>query len=65
MRIVEIALRSERRATYGDYRSENMLAMLESLRSKFGGAEGYIKQKCGLNDEDIRKIRSNIVEKNS
>lgn len=65
MRIVEIALKSKRRVAYGNYRSENILAMLDSLRSKFGGAEGYIKQKCGLNDEDIRKIRSNLVEKNS
>ena len=43
-------------------RAENMLAALEMIKNKYGGAEGYLKLKCGFNDEDIQKIRSNIIE---
>lgn len=40
-----------------------MLATLDTIKSKFGGAEGYMKQKCGFDDDDIREIRNNIVER--
>lgn len=49
----------------GENRPENMLASLAALKSKYGGAEGYMKQECGLDDEDIRKIRANLVERAS
>lgn len=39
-----------------------MLASLEMIKSKYGGAEGYLKKKCGFNDHDIQKIRMNITE---
>lgn len=39
-----------------------MLASLEMIQSKYGGAEGYLKKKCGFNDHDIQKIRMNIIE---
>jgi CRISPR/Cas system type I-B associated protein Csh2 (Cas7 group RAMP superfamily) len=31
------------------------------LREKFGGAEAYMIEKCGLTKEDIEKIRSNLI----
>ncbi|MCJ1270449.1 hypothetical protein MMC22_010346 [Lobaria immixta] len=40
----------------------NMLASLEMIKSKYGGAEGYLKQKCGFTDHDIQKIRANVTE---
>lgn len=43
-------------------RAENMLATLEFIKNKYGGAEEYLKQKCRFNDEDIQKIRANIIE---
>lgn len=39
-----------------------MLATLEMIKTTYGGAEGYMKQKCGFNDEDIQKIRINVTE---
>jgi hypothetical protein len=39
-----------------------MLATLEMIKSRYLGAENYLKQKCGFTDEDIRKIRTNVVE---
>lgn len=38
-----------------------MLAALEMIRDVYGGAEAYVKEKCGLSDEDVRRIRQNIV----
>lgn len=40
----------------------NMLASLEMIKSKYGGADGYLKQKCGFTDHDIQKIRANVTE---
>ena len=39
-----------------------MLATIEMIREKYGGAEGYLKAKCGLGVEDLEKIRANIVD---
>lgn len=39
-----------------------MLATLEMIRSRFQGAENYLKQKCGFTDGDIQIIRANILE---
>lgn len=39
-----------------------MLATLDMIKNKYGGAEGYLKQKCGFEDHDIERIRLNIIE---
>lgn len=39
-----------------------MLASLEMIKTKYGGAEGYLKNKCGFTDHDIQTIRTNITE---
>lgn len=44
------------------YSAANMLAMLETVRSRYGGVENYLKQKCGFEDDDIQRIRLNIIE---
>lgn len=44
-------------------RPESMLAMLEMVQLKWGGAEGYVKTLCGLTDDDIRKVRDLMVVK--
>lgn len=38
-----------------------MIAFLELLESKYGGAEGYIKHYVGLSEHDINIIRNNIL----
>lgn len=42
-------------------KSANMLATLEMIRKKFGGAEGYMIEKCGLTKDEVEKIRSNLI----
>ena len=42
-------------------RRENMLATIEMIRNKFGGVEGYLRGKCGFGEEDLERIRSNIL----
>jgi len=38
-------------------RPESMLAMLEMVNRKWGGAEGYVKGACGLTDEEVEKVK--------
>ena len=38
-----------------------MLAALEMIRERFGGAEGYVIEKCGLTKEEVEKIRANLI----
>lgn len=38
-----------------------MMATLEMMREKYGSAEGYIREQCGLSDEEIALIRSSLV----
>ena len=38
-------------------RPESMLAMLEMVNRKWGGAEGYVKTAAGLTDEEVEKVR--------
>lgn len=45
-------------------RPESMLAMLEMVERKWGGAEGYVKTACGLTDEEIGKVRRILVRTN-
>lgn len=42
-------------------RRETMMAFLPSMQEKYGGVEAYCKQHLGLSDEDIDRIRSNIL----
>lgn len=39
-----------------------MLATLDMIKNKYGGAEGYLKQKCGFEDKDVERIRKNVIE---
>ena len=43
------------------YRAVNMLATLKMIRERFGGAEGYMLEKCGLTKVEIEKIRGNLI----
>lgn len=38
-----------------------MLATLKMIEEKFGGAEGYVVDKCGLTKEEVDMIRKNLV----
>lgn len=38
-------------------RKESMIAMLEMVEKKWGGAEGYVKDACGLSEAEIERIR--------
>ncbi|KAI0057609.1 hypothetical protein BV25DRAFT_1831060 [Artomyces pyxidatus] len=42
-------------------RPETMLAFLKLVDEKYGGAEGYAKRYCGLDDDDIVTIRRNLT----
>ncbi|KAI6127421.1 protein-tyrosine phosphatase-like protein [Pisolithus croceorrhizus] len=42
-------------------RYSTMAAFLELLERVYGGVEGYIKKYCGLTEEDISRIRTNLV----
>ncbi len=42
-------------------RPESMLAMLEMVEKKWGGAEGYLKSMCGLTDEEIKKVKMVLI----
>lgn len=41
-------------------RKENMLATLQMIKEKYGGAAEYAKKECGQSDEDLAKIRKNM-----
>ncbi|CAL3970943.1 unnamed protein product [Diplocarpon coronariae] len=45
-------------------RPESMLALLEKLESKWGGAERYVKTHCRLTDKEIAKVRNVLTEPN-
>ncbi|KAH8762123.1 tyrosine phosphatase [Diaporthe sp. PMI_573] len=42
-------------------RPEAMLATLALIRREYGNVEGFVKGRCGLSDEEIERIRSNLV----
>lgn len=44
-------------------RKETMLATIDFIRSEYGGAEGYLRDKSDLGDEDLRVIRENVSKK--
>jgi hypothetical protein len=42
-----------------------MLLTLKMIKERFGGAENYMIEKCGLTKAQVEKIRSNLlVEQN-
>jgi Tyrosine phosphatase family len=38
-------------------REESMLAMLESVKIRWGSAEGYVRECCGLSEEEVEAVR--------
>jgi hypothetical protein len=38
-----------------------MLSTLRMMRQKFGGAEAYVIEKCGLTKEEVEKLRNNLI----
>jgi hypothetical protein len=44
-------------------RAVNMLATLKMIREKYGGPEQYVIDRCGLTEDDVHQIRSNLVVK--
>ncbi|TGO89678.1 hypothetical protein BPOR_0098g00090 [Botrytis porri] len=42
-------------------KAENMLATLKMLHEKFGGAESYVIEKCGLTIDEVERIRRNLI----
>jgi len=41
----------------------NMRAFLNMMRERYGGAEAYVRDKCGMSVEDVANIRANMVVK--
>lgn len=39
----------------------SMRRTLEYIDKEYGGAEGYMRSKCGLNDEDLVALRKNLI----
>ena len=46
-------------------RKESMLASLDMLDERFGGAERYMREYCGLGDKELEGLRSNLVVGNA
>ncbi|KAF2492675.1 hypothetical protein BU16DRAFT_466494 [Lophium mytilinum] len=42
-------------------RKESMVAVLEMVDREWGGAEGYVRQVCGLGDGDVERLRRVLV----
>lgn len=40
-----------------------MIRTLKLIKSEYGGVVGYVKDVCGLTDEDIRKIQNRLIIK--
>lgn len=38
-----------------------MMATLQMIRERYGGAEGYIRDQCGLSNEEIGQVKSSLV----
>ena len=44
-------------------RKESMLATLEIVDAEFGGSEKYMREYCGLGDEELEKLKRTLVAK--
>lgn len=40
-----------------------MIKFLDLLRTKYGGAKGYFKSKCGFTDEELDLLRTKMLVK--
>lgn len=40
---------------------EKMLETLKMIQREYGGAEGYVKSKCGLSNEEVERIRKVMI----
>jgi hypothetical protein len=40
-----------------------MIQTLEVINSEYGSVEDYVKNSCGLTDEEIQKIRERLIVK--
>ncbi|KAM0722386.1 hypothetical protein Q7P37_001827 [Cladosporium fusiforme] len=40
---------------------ENMLAALAMVREEFGGWEAYVRERCGLGEEEVGRLRGRLV----
>ena len=38
-----------------------MMATLKMIKEKYGGAEGYVIDQCGLTKAEVEKIRKNLI----
>ncbi|KAK7436534.1 hypothetical protein VKT23_000384 [Stygiomarasmius scandens] len=45
----------------GSARPATMISTLKMIREKYGGAEGYLKSRTSITDEDIQKLRDNLL----
>ena len=45
-------------------KKETMVKALEMLERDFGGAEKYLRERCGLGDGDLEKLKENLVVRN-
>ncbi len=42
---------------------ETMMASIEMIEREYGGAEGYVRVKCGMGEGDLNVIRENMTKK--
>ena len=42
-------------------KEESMLRSLDMLEEEWGSAEAYMRQECGLGDEDLQRLRKNLI----
>ncbi|KAK3679605.1 hypothetical protein LTR37_021376 [Vermiconidia calcicola] len=42
-------------------KKENMVAAIEMIEKEFGSAETYMREKCGLKDDEIEQLRSSLL----
>ncbi|KAJ8698811.1 hypothetical protein PTI98_005479 [Pleurotus ostreatus] len=47
--------------TYSNYRHDTMTSFLELLDKNYGGVEEYLKKYINLSDDEINRIRENIL----
>lgn len=45
---------------YQKCRPEQLTEMSDTLREKYGGAEGFLTTQCGFSDQDVTIIKRNL-----
>lgn len=46
-------------------KKENMVESLKMLDRDFGGAEKYVRDRCGLTDGEVQQLKKNLTEAES